>query len=111
MQSAEDYFAAALSIPARQFIGAFSKREMHADADDFRHRVDRRLTLKQVFIPISHSPVWWRRARDRGQRECRCQHVFAETAMRRLRIERIDEEGEPALDTASGWIRIQFWRR
>ena len=64
MQSAEDHFRAAGAIPVGQFVGALGESQMHGDADDLRHRIERRPAVEQVFVPVLDAPV---RGRGRGE--------------------------------------------
>src|ERR1017187_7027705 len=108
MQPTKNYLAALRPIPMRQFVGATVKRQMHGDADDFGKRLAWRRALQQIFIPITHAPIRGRWRGSRSQRPARGQYMLAKTAMRRSRIERIDEQYRQVRWYAARW-RWKFW--
>src|SRR5262249_14935684 len=95
MQSAQNNFAALLAIPLRQRVSSIRESQMHSNSDQLRQRCRGGRPLKQIFVPVLDSPILRSRSGDRCQRQRWGQHVLAKTAMWRLRIERIEQQGIP----------------
>ena len=92
VQATQDDLGPAPTIPRRQLVRPIRERQMDRDSDDLRKRLPWRRALQQVFVPVRDFPVRRRRAGDARQRQRRRQHVLAETRVRILGIERVDQK-------------------
>ena len=93
MQSSQDNDRTPLAIPSRKFERAVRKGEMDGNADDLREGMARRMSLKQILVPVIDGPVLRRARGNARQSERRGQHVLAKAGMRVLWIEGIEQEG------------------
>src|SRR5205823_10964633 len=92
VQTAQDSFAAALTIPACQFERALRKREVDSNPHNLGQRLKGRWSIEQIFVPVCDAPMLWRCGCEAGQRKRWSQHVLPERRMRILRIERIEQQ-------------------
>src|SRR5262249_30442033 len=90
------------AVPGRELVRSDREGQVNRDADDLRRRVGRRRSLKEVFIPVAHFPLWRRRSRDARQGESRRQDMLSDACVRVLRIERVHEKRITPFDRGGG---------
>ena len=107
VHAAKNHSRAHRPVPGGEFAGATRERQVHGDADHLGDRPRGRRPLQEVLVPVPEPPGRRRGGGDRREREARRQHVLPEAAMRRLRIERIEQQGEALLHRADSRTRVE----